>query len=134
VDDDYESETEQEIAKAKSEGKSKCERCKRWVKENMKTHLWKCQQCPQCESWITYKSRHMKSCKGKEARQKMKKMKCPICPASVHPLSYLRHIQNVHPNENLEKYRRRVARAKTRADKIAKRKAFYEAHPDKVLN
>ncbi len=132
VDEEYKSETEQEIAKAKAEGKSKCNRCKQWVKEKMQTHLWKCQQCPKCEVWITYKSRHLKSCKGKAAREQMKKVKCPICPTWIHPLSYLRHIQTHHPGENLEKFRKRVGRAKTRAEKMAARKAFYEAHHERV--
>jgi hypothetical protein len=130
--EEEESETEQEIAKAKAEGKEKCPRCKRWIKEKMQAHLWKCQQCPNCEAWITYKSRHLKSCKGKQAMDQRQKKKCPVCPAWVHPLSYLRHITVVHPGVNLEKYRQRVGRAKTRAEKMAARKAFYEAHPEKV--
>jgi len=47
---------ENELAKA--DGKNRCDRCKRWVIESLKNHLYKCKQCPKCNGFFTFKTRH----------------------------------------------------------------------------
>jgi hypothetical protein len=125
-------ETDPEVIAARAEGKEKCPRCKRWMKDIAKNnHLYKCEKCPKCFNYTTNKPRHLTTCKG-PAPDKVPKVKCPICPDMVHPQAWLRHIKLRHP-EQAEKYRTRPADSKNRSEKRRNRKRFYEAHPDKVI-
>ncbi len=106
--------TENELAKA--DGKNRCDRCKRWVIESLKTHLYKCKQCPKCNGFFTFKTRHDLVCKGKGHRSSSK-IKCPICPTMLSKGCVLRHIEKVHPKEDVNKFKQKRG-AKKLAEKV----------------
>ena len=126
-------ENDPEVIAARAEGKEKCPRCKRWLKDIAKNnHLYKCAKCPRCSKYVTNKALHLTTCKG-PTPAKVAKVKCPICPDMVHPQGWLRHIKLRHPDQ-AEKYRTRPADSKNRTEKVKNRKRFYEAHPEKVFS
>ena len=112
-----------------AQGLNKCPRCERWLKDDMKNHLYKCWQCLSCEKFVTNKDRHLAICKAEEP--KAQKVPCPECHKLLHPQGLLRHVSRAHPNE-VEKHRQRPADSKNRSEKRANRRRFYEAHPDQV--
>jgi len=123
---------EQEERAAIAAGKKKCPRCSRWIKDDMKNHLYKCWHCDRCDTYVTNKGRHQKSCKGPEQPEpKSEKVPCPICTESVHPCALIRHLKRRHP-EQVEHHRKRTASGKTPKEKRQNRKRFREAHPEKV--
>ena len=116
-----EEDDEKENARAKADGKNRCDRCRRWVKEDLKTHQWKCQKCQQCGRYITFLSAHVATCPGFVPKSVLPKQKCPICPAIISRGCALRHIAAVHPKEDVEKYRQRAPKKGTKDQKAGRK-------------